>query len=395
MTVTVSVVACRLWRRNMSAQQRLRVFDRRLRPRRYVPRLVVTVGVAVSIGAGVASPAGAAGRRGLPEPAVVSVVNASGVSPWAGLNCIARNQETSGVARMGEPAFAVNPRNRREQSVAWMDTQSGPADTAFTLDGGRSWHKALPVGTDPCTGIVDTHGRTYEGSADPWLSYGINGTLYFSSMPFSNFFTAPTSSYIEPVAVERAPNSSDWSLPVNTPDPLMAQDKPEVLADRAKPSFVYTLSRNAGFGLPIGARGDGQLLFARSADGGRSFTETVLGDAHSESEAFGIPQLVQLADGTLVASAGFPASLGGGTRSLRSTDRGAHWSAPSAPQPALPASATLKACGTVLDLNTWGGQEAVLNGRTILAINVVNRTARGSARIIMSRSSNAGRSWVN
>jgi hypothetical protein len=213
-------------------------------------------------------------------------------------------------------------------------------------------------------------------------------------MPFSNFFTPPTSTYIEPVAVEHAPNTSDWSLPIDTPDPLMAQDKPEVLADRSRTSYVYTLSRNAGFGLPTGAGGDGQLLFARSTDGGKSFADTVLADAHSESASFGIPRLVQLRDGTLLATTGFfPGTLAAG--SFRSTDRGAHWSAPGASQPSPPASAHLTACGTGVVRQTFGGQDAVLGGHRILGINVVNKTPTGPARIIMSRSSDAGRSWVN
>ena len=156
-------------------------------------------------------------------PRVLSAVNASGASPWHGLGCETPTTYASGLPRVSEPTLAVNPTNPLSQSAAWIDNDAGPVDTAFTEDGGRTWHKAPPVGLDPCTGLVATGGRAYEGGSDPWLSYGPDGRLFLSQMPFANFLTEPTSTYYEPIAVSHADNASDWSLPAYTPNPLAAR----------------------------------------------------------------------------------------------------------------------------------------------------------------------------
>ena len=157
---------------------------------------------------------------------------------------------------------------------------------------------------------------------------------------------------------------------------------------------MYTLSRNSGFGTPIGDRADGRLLFARSMDGGNTFTETVLADAHDNTFLFGTPQLAELDDGTLVATSTLPDSLGGGTRSYRSVDHGATWSSPGAPQPSIDEGAELQECGAPVLFEGDTGQYAVLHGHTLLAVKTVNETPQGPARAYLLRSENGGQTWT-
>jgi hypothetical protein len=364
----------------------------KLRAPMWLARMTLGVCVATSAVA-IAMPASSSAHD---MPRVLSAVNASTTSPWHGLNCETPTVYSSGMPQMDETTLAVNPRNPLEQSTAWIDNDSGPVDTAFTEDGGRTWHKAPLVGLDPCTGLVNTNGHAYEGEADPWLSYGIDGTLYIATEPFANYFTAPQSTYIEPVVVEHAGNSSDWSLPSYMPDPFTAQDKPAVLADNSNASDVYTISVNTSAGAPIGSRGDGQLLFARSTDGGNTFTDTVLADANSTTANFGNPQILQLADGTLAAGGRFPASLGGGQRFFHSSDRGVTWSSAGAPQPSAGSSASIgPLCGTPVSFSGTGGQAAVLDGKTLLSVQAINGTRTGPSHIVLFRSDDAGQTWTS
>jgi hypothetical protein len=121
----------------------------------------------------------------------------------------------------------------------------------------------------------------------------------------------------------------------------------------------------------------------------------VLADAHNTGFLFGDPQIVQLANGTLVVVSHFPASLGGGTRALSSADHGATWSALGNPQPSVPVDVTPSACGAPLGLENQGGQYAVVHGRTIIGVTTVNETGSGPAKVIMTRSDDAGRTWTS
>lgn len=343
---------------------------------------------------------------------VVSAVNASGPSPWHGLGCMTPNFFVTNRPRVAEPAIAVNPLDPRKQSVAWIDSDAGRINAAYSTDRGRTWHKSSLPGTDPCTGRPTEEGwppggapgttnppeAAYEEGYDPWLSYGVDGTLYFASGVVKNLVTPPLSSLRGTLSVQRARNGSDFSRPVTVPNPKALGDKPEVLADNRNPKFVYTLNMNMGNDLPLPGRADNQLLFGRSTDGGATFTTKVLADAHSgkSADAFWngqFPQLVQLHDGTLVVVAHYPPSLGGGLRAIRSTNRGRTWSAPGRLAPRVAAGSAPTACGHPYIENAQSAQAAVFNGKEVLEVQAVNASPTGPGRIVLLRSDNAGRTW--
>jgi hypothetical protein len=327
------------------------------------------------------------------------VVNVSGVSPWATLGCITPQPGpvlgwASGLPQTSEPALAVNPWNPNEQVAAWTDNQSGPDNTAFTKDGGRTWQSSLPVGINTCTGLPPTTDITDDGSADPWASWGAAGTVYFSGLRQINFYADPIN-YQDPTFIEHTSRGGkfQWSPAVFSANPLKADDKPEILADNTYPKLAYLLLRNAGFGLPS-PRGEAQLLFERSTDGGQTWSNAVLDDAGVSPFLFGT-QMVQLADGTIVVVSDVPAAQGGGIRAFTSTDRGLTWSGPFGPEPTTPPSAPdAPFCGSPVEFVGESGQYAVLNGRTIITVNTVRKTSSGPTDFYLIRSDDAGRTWA-
>jgi hypothetical protein len=209
-------------------------------------------------------------------------------------------------------------------------------------------------------------------------------------LPFAEYYPLPLNSeYIE---FTRVSHSSDggatWSAPVTVPNPLMADDKDMVLADQLIPGTVYTASRNTNAGAPIGARGEGQVLFGRSVDGGQTFSLTVLEDSGSTALSYGEPLLAELDDGTLVYTYGLPS---GAEVARLSSDGGLSWSARISVAPA-PTSGDIQACGSPVALRADSGQDAVLNGKEVVRV-FVNRSAEGTYSLMLSRSNRAATSW--
>ena len=327
-----------------------------------------------------------------PAPIVRSTVNVSGQSPFA-LGCIA-STFGDGLPQNSEPAIAVNPRDPRQQVAEWTDNTAGTTDTAFTFDGGRHWVRSLPNNVDPCSGrAVD--GLQWAGTSDPWLSWSPFGRVYMSSLPWTNTDVDTTNYHVfTAVSSTTARDGFKWSPAVDVPNPLMTDDKDSVLADNEVPNLVYADNRNAGFGLVGEPRGDGQLLFDRSTDGGKTWAHTVIADANNASFIYGVQNLVQLANGRLVEGSSVPASMGGGTRAFWSTDRGLTWNGPGAAQPTLPRTAPLGPfCGSAMSMDADGGQVTVLNGHTILEVNAVNETSAGPGDLYMFSSDDGGQTW--
>ena len=327
-----------------------------------------------------------------PAPIVKSVVNVSGHSAWA-VGCM-DSAWGDGLPQESEPAIAINPRNALQQVAEWTDNSAGTVDTAFTFDGGHHWSRRLPNYMDTCTGRPRGD-LQWAATSDPWLSWSPSGTVYMSGLPWTNTDYNTTEYHVfTGVSSTSSDRGFRWSPAVYLPNPLATSDKDAILADNKVPNLVYSDTRNAGFGLVGQPRGDGQLMFDRSTSAGKTWRHTVIADAHDASAFFAIRNPVQLADGRLVIASGVPASFGGGTRAWWSTDRGLTWHGPGAPEPEIPPSATIGPyCGSAVSAPTAGAQVAVLNGHTIVEVQVVNTTANGPGDIYMDSSSDGGRTW--
>jgi hypothetical protein len=326
-----------------------------------------------------------------PVALVTAVRNVSGVSPWVGQDCNATNAGTTDTLSVGEPDIAVDPTNPDHQVASWMDLYRDNIDTAYTTDGGRQWSRSIPEGLNDCTGVSPPN-PAIEGAYDTTVSFAPNGTAYLSSMEDEHYLLPPTSDYAEWTDVQRSTRGgADWSSPVLIPNPLNADDKDMVFADQKRPGSVYVAFRNAGFGLLGAPDGVGELLFARSTDGGRTFTTSVLQSTGSPLTAPYDSQLTETADGTLVYTFDDAA---GNADAMHSTNGGITWSSPVQIAPAinLPAPTV---CGGSLQTRSDGGHDTVLDGHTIVKVRVddgPNGTGPGS--IELSKSRDGGQTWT-
>lgn len=334
----------------------------------------------------------AASAAAAPTPVVTSVANVSEQSAWP-VGCM-DSAWGDGLPQNSEPAIAVNPKNGLQQVAQWTDNSAGTVDTAFTFDGGHHWSRSLPRFMDTCTGRP-REGLQWAATSDPWLSWSRFGTVYMSALPWTNTdYNTGDYHVFTGVSSTSAAHGFRWSPAVFLPNPLATSDKDAILADNKVPNLVYSDTRNAGFGLVGEPRGDGQLMFDRSTDAGKTWTHTIIADGHDASAFFEIRNPVQLDDGRLVIASGVPAALGGGTRAWWSTDRGLSWHGPGAAEPEIPQSAAIGPyCGSAVSAPTSGGQVAVLNGRTIVEVQVVNETAAGPGDVYMDSSSDGGQTW--
>ena len=330
---------------------------------------------------------------------VQSVQDVAGQSPFAGLHCNAQNIQMAAGGRYGEPYIAINPKNPNNRIAAWMDRTRNTVDTAYTTNGGRSWHRSIPMGLDNCTGNT---GQGWEGNADVWVSFAPNGIAYFTSIPWKHAFVPPFTKWEEVGYIQRSTDGgATWSAPVRWPNPWRADDKPMTVADNRQPGTVYIVDANEDEGTPIGERGRTELLFYRSRDGGRTFdiAHKELAGTLRVHEWFWNAQLAELHNGTLVVTYAGPVIAGHSAdlRSRTSTNQGATWSAPVVIRH-NEATVAPNACGVpisgLLPFPSQAGQTAVVDGHILAVASWVNPSAQGGpARIVVSVSDNAGRSW--
>lgn len=318
----------------------------------------------------------------VPTIRVLAARNASGISPWNGLSCNATSPATPDALSVAEPDIAVNPRDPANQVAAWIDLYRDNIDTAYTNDGGRHWYRSIPMGLNDCSGVSPSD-PAIEGAADPSLSFSPDGTVYLSSLEDKNGFLPPTSNYSEWTDVQRSTDGgATWSAPVivRNPPKCCIDDKDMILADQQRPGHVYVVYVNNGSGLVPPPRGAPALLFSHSTDGGQTFTTNVLPPIRGFN-----PQLAETRDGTLVFQVG--------NHAMSSTDGGSTWSAPVTVRPAI-TNEGLTRCGTSLAAGDAGNHDAVLNGRTVVALALDNGPdGTGPGKVDLSKSSDGGRTW--
>ena len=353
------------------------------------------LGATLSAGALLALATFAAGveHRG---PEVRTVRDVAGTSPYVGQSCnVPTPYYTQPGGKEGEPAIAVDPRNPKRRITAWMDATRATVDVTYTHDGGRSWHRSVPRGIDECTG---NSSQPWEASGDPWLSVGPDGVAYLSTLTWAHFVTPPASDYVSVVHVQTSSDGGrTWSRPVSLDGQHSVSDKPMVLADPRRAGMAYEIWRNQSFGLPVGSRGVTKLLFARTDDGGDTWTSPKLIAGGTPSDFFGSPQLSVVRNGTLVATTSL-ADAAGGTDLLayRSTDGGRSWSAPVVVR-ALSAGSLQAVCGQSVagaDTSSSSGQQTVLGGRAVALVSLDgSAAAAGRGAVVLSVSRDGGRTW--
>jgi hypothetical protein len=328
-----------------------------------------------------------------PSLEVERVADVAGQSPYLGLDCnvfTADWMESGG--REGEPMIAVNPRDPDNRIAVWMDRTRASINTAHTSDGGRHWARSHPQHVDECTGNFD---QEWEATGDPWVTFGPDGTAYFSFLSWAHFETPPLSSYVSVVhTATSVDGGKTWSYPVGVGHQDWTSDKDMIVADPRTAGTVYAGWRNAGFGLPVGSKGDNLLLFSKTTDYGHSWSpQTVVDTQAGPFSFFGNPQLVVLNDGALVYTSSVNTSSGDVELvSYRSTDGGTSWSQAAAIA-TLSSGGAPPVCGH--SVNGGYGQTTSV-GQLVAHIEVDPATAAlGRGEIILYWSEDGGVTWQN
>jgi len=245
-----------------------------------------------------------------------------------------------------EPWVEVNPTDPNNIVAAWQQDRwsNGGARgllTAVSHDGGATWSTTFPH-FSTCAGGTQANGGNYERSSDPWVSFSPNGTAYQISLSV-NFVNDPATA----VLVSKSTNGGDtWSEPTTLARdrsdvaPFLFNDKESITADPNDANFVYAIwdrtrfpSDRANFNAQHAFSFRGDAIFSRTTDGGRTWEPARAIFAPLKLQATIGHQIVVRPSGELIDL--FTLFQGSGNNPpsaslamMRSTDKGATWSAP-------------------------------------------------------------------
>jgi BNR repeat-like domain len=268
-------------------------------------------------------------------------------SPFAGC-------DISGLAAGGtnflnaeeEPWVDANPTNPLNLVAAWQQDRwsNGGARgllTAVTHDGGVTWDTTFPH-FSRCAGGTDANGGNYERSSDPWVSFSPNGDVYQISLSFNMVEDSDSA-----VLVSKSADGGDtWSEPitlVRDPGdvaPFLFNDKESITADPNDSNYVYAVwdrlrfpSDRANFNATHAFSFRGDAIFSRTTNGGASWEPARAIFAPRKLQSTIGHQIVVRPTGELIDL--FTLFQGSGQNRpgsslamMRSTDKGATWTAP-------------------------------------------------------------------
>ena len=257
---------------------------------------------------------------------------------------------------------------------------------ASSYDYGRTWTRS----TIP--GLTRYTGGTADDTADPWLSAGVDGTVYFTGATGAY----PAGGRTKGIVASASTNGGrTWRSPATVAAPDPRNDKPTITADPVVPKRAYELWANW----------DGQLnfpfanllLFSRTDDRGATWSKSTVVDAPP-------PNGIDISSAVLVLPAGkllavferiviaedFSASEM--FFSTRSIDGGKTWRAPveigSMPIQALADPET----GEPLPQPGFLSAAAGPDGRAYVVWE--RQDSPTSAAIEVARSADGGRTWA-
>jgi len=157
--------------------------------------------------------------------------------PFSG--CTIGAAPTSTRYRGAEVEPFVTTHNRRPQSIVgawqqnrWSDGGANGLVTAYSRDGGRSFHRVVwPVSRCARGGL------NYERATDPWVSMGPDGTVYGSSLSFDQ--STPRNAIVALTSRNGGRTYRNVTEVIADTSPRFFNDKNSVTADPARPGSAY------------------------------------------------------------------------------------------------------------------------------------------------------------
>ena len=180
-------------------------------------------------------------------------------------------------------------------------------------------------------GVTGPSGGPFDRASDPWVSFGPTGTVYVSSLGVDgNEETGTTESA---VLVNRSTDGGlSWSPPATLiqSESAVLNDKESITADPRNPNLVYAVWDQPALITP---KAVGLTFFARSTDGGQTWSAAQVIFASPTNETSVGHQIVVLPNGTLVDAFSeiqldptFHFDTAFSLDIIRSTDGGLTWS---------------------------------------------------------------------
>ena len=219
-----------------------------------------------------------------------------------------------------ETTVAVNPANHKNIVAIWSAHDWSANAVSVTLDGGATWQIVV------IPGISMFAGGTYGSTADPWISFAPDGTLYAANLALP---AGSNDIYIS----KSLDGGLSWGSPalvsgIGVDNP----DRPSVTADPGNSNYVYAVWDNGFFG------GAATANFTRTTNGGQTWEPPrSIYTAPAGNGVWG-PQVMVLPNRTLVYIFTELILTGFNVNSVpqydyafsvqRSTDKGQTWSAP-------------------------------------------------------------------
>lgn len=227
-----------------------------------------------------------------------------------------------------EPHLAVNPLDPDHLVASWQQDRwsNGSARgvvTAVSFDGGRTWSRT-PMPFSRCGGGTAANGGNFERATDPWVAFGPDGTVF--SMALATTGGSFTAGSANAMLVSRSTDGGrTWGNPVAlvTDTAPFFHDKNTITADPLDARFAYAVWDRIQQG------GPGPTIFTRTTDRGLTWEPVrTIFEPGSGSQTIG-NLVVALTGGTLVNLFAHLESGANGNslKVIRSTDRGATWSA--------------------------------------------------------------------
>jgi hypothetical protein len=325
------------------------------------------------------------------------LVQVSGTSPFAGTPGLPASVTLNSGA---EPYVAVNPMNPKNVVATWQQDLSSAGGAlgivaGISFDGGDTWREVV------IPGITLVSGGSYQVAGDTWLSFAPNGDLYEIALAV-NAVPGQGSHAVKGNAV-LVSKSTDGGLNWSNPTPVVQDgnsvrfdDKPSITADPTNSNLVYAVWDQVNHFSPYK---QGEMEFARSTDGGRTWEAPRAIFMSPQDEANFGHQILVGPDGTLVDLFTELNPDGNGPAlqlmALRSADKGLTWSAPVVVSQLLPVSTSDPDTGqAVEDANILAHYAVDPNNGNLYAVWADGRFSNFQHNsIAFTMSTDGGQTW--